>query len=682
MNLTDSIKKLIGVGSKIEIALNQLGIYTLEHLLFNLPFRYQNKTKITHLDTNSIGEALIEVDITKVESVFYRKKIFIIHAQDKTGHNIIIRFFNLFENQQQQLSRGETIQCFGEIKVGKLGLEMHHPEYRIISQAQKPLFEKTLTPIYHITQGIFQNQYRKWVNIALEILHKNPLDDFVNYSNININQAINFLHHPPPNADLQQIKNFSHPTQETLILNEFCAHRLSLLLLKKQRSLDKSISFEKKNQYSTTLLKNLNFELTNAQLRVIGEIANDLSKTKPMLRLLQGDVGSGKTIVAVFSTLQVVAKNYQVVIMAPTQILAEQHFINFSQQLEPLNINISYLSGTQKIVEKKQNMSDIQSGKSQIIIGTHALFQKDVEFNNLGLVIIDEQHRFGVHQRLLLTQKAKQIPHQLVMTATPIPRSLAMTAYADLDISVIDELPKNRQKVQTVILNLDKKNELIGRIQKVCKTEQQVYWVSTLIDDSEVLELESAQRTFETIKNQLPNEKIGLLHGRMNRDEKTKIMQDFKDKKINILIATTVIEVGVDVPNATLMIIENSERLGLAQLHQLRGRVGRGNQKSVCVLLYKAPLSHHAKERLSILRKSNDGFLIAQKDLEIRGAGEVLGTQQTGLQQMKIANLNRDKHLLEKTQILGEKLLKLTSAQQQQFINRWTNDHNKIFAGA
>ena len=398
-----------------------------------------------------------------------------------------------------------------------------------------------------------------------------------------------------------------------------------------------------------------------------------------MLRLLQGDVGSGKTIVAAFSALQVIAHKYQVAIMAPTEILAKQHFFSFTQVFKALNISVAYLTGKQKTADKRNNLEKIKSGEAQIIIGTHALFQESVIFHKLGFVIIDEQHRFGVHQRLKLTQKAKQTPHQLVMTATPIPRSLAMTAYADLDTSIIDELPKGRKPIKTVVLSLSKKQEVINKISFFCEKKQQVYWVSTLIEESETLQLENTQQTFIELSQSLPNYRITVIHGKMTETEKSIIMSDFAHQKIDILIATTVIEVGVNVPNASLMVIENAERLGLAQLHQLRGRVGRGSNESICILLYQSPLSQNAKTRLNILRETNDGFLIAQKDLEIRGPGEVLGTQQTGLQQLKIADINRDGYLLQQTQALTQEILSLPLEEQKIIIMRWINQKNIAF---
>jgi ATP-dependent DNA helicase RecG len=559
---------------------------------------------------------------------------------------------------------------------------MLHPEFKVTSLGQKPLFEKTFAPVYHTTQGIYQSSLRQWINLVFDELHQTPLSDPISKlqkQSWDINSSLKFLHHPDKDCDLSLIENFTHPAQQTLILEEFCANRLSLLNLKKQRKKAIAIAFTKSTHFSQALLKQLPFELTKAQTKVIGEISEDLTQESPMLRLLQGDVGSGKTIVAILSALQVISHNYQVAIMAPTEILAKQHFFSFSQILKKLNIELAYLTGKQKTVDKRDNLEKIKSGKAQIIIGTHALFQDSVAFDKLGLVIIDEQHRFGVHQRLKLSQKATQTPHQLVMTATPIPRSLAMSAYADLDTSIIDELPKGRKPIKTVVMSLDKKQEVMDKISLICEQKQQVYWVSTLIEESEALQLENTNQTFSQLSQNLPNYNIAIIHGRMKEAEKLKTMTDFANQKIDILIATTVIEVGVNVPNASLMVIENAERLGLAQLHQLRGRVGRGNIQSICILLYLPPLSQNAKTRLNILRETNDGFLIAQKDLEIRGPGEVLGTQQTGLQQLKIADINRDGYLLQQTQELTQKILSLTLEEQNLIIKRWVSYQNFAF---
>jgi len=544
--------------------------------------------------------------------------------------------------------------------------------------------EKTLSPIYPLTANIHQAQLKKWIDIALETLQKSDLID--NFENLSKNsmptlkQALNTLHHPQINENIDQIADFKHISQQRLIIEELCAHQLSLLKLKNERKHKISNIFELKIQLSDQLLNDLGFKLTNAQRRSIDEINTDISSPHPMLRLLQGDVGSGKTIVAVFACLQAVENSFQAAIMAPTEILAAQHLQGFSNYLAPLGIDVAFLTGSQNTSQRAEQLNKIKSGQAQVIIGTHALFQEAVTFNKLGLVVIDEQHKFGVHQRLSLAQKAHNTPHQLVMTATPIPRSLTMSAYADLDSSIIDELPPGRKPVKTIAISADRKNEVIKKIKQVCNDNNQVYWVCTLIEESEVLRAESAINTHHYLQENLPNLSVVLIHGKMNKDEKSEIMRQFSANKIDVLVATTVIEVGVNVPNASLMVIENSERLGLAQLHQLRGRVGRGADASICILMYQTPLSANATERLDILRQTNDGFAIAQKDLELRGPGEILGTQQTGIADMKIANIVRDGYLMNQVRYYSEHFLQLDENRQQSLITRWITDDKTQYA--
>jgi ATP-dependent DNA helicase RecG len=498
----------------------------------------------------------------------------------------------------------------------------------------------------------------------------------------NLKDSLYLLHHPRKGEDLTSISNFKHIAQQRLIIEELAAHQLNLLLIKARRKTQKSSIFSIHDNLPNQLMESLDFRLTSAQLRCIGEINQDMSSPQPMLRLLQGDVGSGKTIVAVFTLLQAVGNNFQTAIMAPTEILAQQHLQSFTSYLDHLGIKVAFLSGSQNTEERRMQINLIASGKAQIVIGTHALFQESVSFNNLGLVIIDEQHKFGVHQRLSLVQKAKKVPHQLVMTATPIPRSLTMSAYADLDTSVIDELPPGRQKIETIALSNNRRDEVVERIKKVCTEGKQIYWVCTLIEESEELRAESAEKTYSYLSKKLEGIKVVMIHGRLNKVEKEIIIQDFANGKINVLVATTVIEVGLNVLNASLMIVENAERLGLAQLHQLRGRVGRGSEKSVCVLMYQSPLSDSAKQRLDILRHSNDGFVIAQKDLELRGPGEVLGTQQTGIADMKIASIVRDAYLLKQAGYYASQMLEAGDKDQHSLINRWIDSDKSHYANA
>ena len=686
-SLSDPIISISGLGQKTSDRLNQLGIHTLEHLLFHLPSRYQDKTTITSLSSANVEEEiLIEVTIDRIEVIPARQRQLLCYLSDNQNQRVLLRFFHFTQYQKQALIRGETIQCFGEIKIGRQGLEMHHPEYRIISQDQKPLLESTLTPVYPLCAGVSQNKMKQWVNNALDVLKANVIDDYfekITQSTMpSLKDSLFLLHHPNKNEDLSKIEAFTHISQQRLIIEELAAHQLSLLKIKEARKSKESKKISIKNALSNKLLSSLEFDLTSAQSRCISQINEDLSSSEPMHRLLQGDVGSGKTIVAVFALLQAAENNFQTAVMAPTEILARQHLQNFSNYLTPLGIQIAFLSGSQNTQERKDNLSLIENGKAKVIIGTHALFQENVYFEDLALVIIDEQHKFGVHQRLSLSKKASLTPHQLVMTATPIPRSLTMSAYADLDTSIIDELPPGRQTIETVALSNARRDELITKIEQISKEGRQIYWVCTLIEESEALRAESAEKTFTYLTDNLRDLKVVMIHGRLTKSEKEIIMSDFSSGKTNLLVATTVIEVGVNVPNASLMIVENAERLGLAQLHQLRGRVGRGSEKSACVLLYQSPLSQTAKERLDILRQSNDGFLIAQKDLELRGPGEILGTQQTGIASMKIADIVRDSYLLKQVGYYSSKMLEAEHTSQNALMTRWIDEEKTHYFDA
>ncbi|MDB9976004.1 ATP-dependent DNA helicase RecG [Candidatus Thioglobus sp.] len=686
-SLSDPIISISGLGQKTSDRLNQLGIHTLEHLLFHLPSRYQDKTTITSLSSASVeDEILIEVTIDRIEVIPARQRQLLCYLSDNQNQRVLLRFFHFTQYQKQALIRGETIQCFGEIKIGRQGLEMHHPEYRIVSQDQKPLLESTLTPVYPLCAGVSQNKMKQWVNNALDVLKASVIDDYfekITQSTMpSLKDSLFLLHHPNKNEDLSKIEAFTHISQQRLIIEELAAHQLSLLKIKEARKSKESKKISIKNALSNKLLSSLEFDLTSAQSRCISQINEDLSTSEPMHRLLQGDVGSGKTIVAVFALLQAAENNFQTAVMAPTEILARQHLQNFSNYLTPLGIQIAFLSGSQNTQERKDNLSLIENGKAKVIIGTHALFQENVYFEDLALVIIDEQHKFGVHQRLSLSKKAILTPHQLVMTATPIPRSLTMTAYADLDTSIIDELPPGRQIIETVALSNARRDELITKIKQISKEGRQIYWVCTLIEESEALRAESAEKTYTYLTDNLRDLKVVMIHGRLTKSEKEIIMSDFSQGETNLLVATTVIEVGVNVPNASLMIVENAERLGLAQLHQLRGRVGRGSEKSACVLMYQSPLSQTAKERLDILRQSNDGFLIAQKDLELRGPGEILGTQQTGIASMKIADIVRDSYLLKQVGYYSSKMLEAEHTSQNALMTRWIDEEKTHYFDA
>ena len=566
------------------------------------------------------------------------------------------------------------MRIFGEVRVGARGLEIYHPEIQVILQ-HTPLPKTQLTAIYPSTEGLSQPKLREYVRQALQ-QHSDDLAELLpsQFSNgYELKQALHYIHEPPTDANMLQLNQGSHPAQQRLIFEELVTHQISLLTRRAYIRQIAAPSFSSSKILAKQLLDALPFQMTNAQKRVSKEILHDLKQEQPMLRLVQGDVGAGKTLVAAVAACHALEADWQVALMAPTEILAEQHYLNFKRWFEPLGIEVAWLSGKQKGKARTQAEQHIKEGHAQLIVGTHALFQDNVGFNKLGLVIIDEQHRFGVDQRLALRNKGNDqfTPHQLVMTATPIPRTLAMSAYGDLDTSVIDELPPGRTPIQTVTIPLDRREQVLQRIATNCREGKQAYWVCTLVEQSETLDAQAAEATYQEIKDRFPDVNIGLVHGKMKANEKQAVMQAFKDNQLQLLIATTVIEVGVDVPNASIMVIENAERLGLSQLHQLRGRVGRGATASFCALLYKAPLSQNGQERLSILRESNDGFVIAEKDLKIRGPGELLGTKQTGDMGFRVVRLERDDHLLSQAHVVAQHILKDYPRQAGGLLKRW-----------
>ncbi len=674
-----AIAQLKGVGAKTAEQLARLGIESVQDLLFHLPLRYEDRTRVCPIAdawpamTVSVQGEVISSDIT-----FGKRRSWVVVLRDGSG-SITLRFFHFSAAQKNAVVPGIQLRCFGEIKRGVRGVEMLHPEYRVVKADAEPLLQESLTPVYPTTEGLKQASWRQLTNQALvELQRCSPaeyLAPVLGPQAWSLAQALQYLHRPPADASLQWLESGQHPAQQRLIFEELVAQQLSMLQLRSQSQAQQARSYHRDLAYTPKLLAALPFSPTRAQQRVLAEIDTDLAKTEPMLRLVQGDVGSGKTLVAMLSALPVIAAGDQVAMMAPTELLAEQHANNFRRTLEPLGIEIAWLGGKTKGKAREQELQRIADGSAQMVIGTHALFQQQVQFAKLALVIIDEQHRFGVHQRLELREKGKQqgfYPHQLVMTATPIPRTLAMSAYADLDTSVIDELPPGRTPISTVVVPDTRRAEVVARVHSVV-TEQkrQAYWVCTLIDESEVLQCQAAENTATELAAALPDLKVGLVHGRLKSSEKQQVMQQFAAGDLDLLVATTVIEVGVDVPNASLMIIENPERLGLAQLHQLRGRVGRGSAASHCVLLYHAPLSPTAQARLAVLRESNDGFVIAQRDLEIRGPGELLGTKQTGLANFRIADLTRDAHLLPAAQQAAQQLWRLDQRACEGLIRRW-----------
>ncbi|OOH87736.1 ATP-dependent DNA helicase RecG [Pasteurellaceae bacterium 15-036681] len=680
---------LSGVGAAISAKLSRIGINNVQDLLFHLPMRYEDRTRITPIiDLRPESYATIEGIVQLTEVQFGRRPILSTTLSDGTS-KITLKFFNFNAGMKNSLVAGTRVKAFGEIKRGRYMAEIHHPEYQIIRGNQPLELAETLTPIYSTTEGLKQNSLRKLTEQALALLDRvqvaELLPDEFNPHKYSLKEALQLLHRPPPTVSSEQLEKGDHPAQKRLIFEELLAHNLAM----QQVRAGVQQHFAEPLKYQTDLkqrfLESLPFSPTNAQQRVTVDIEQDLAKPYPMMRLVQGDVGSGKTLVAALAALLAIDNGKQVALMAPTEILAEQHANNFANWLRPFGIEVGWLAGKVKGKARTAQLEAIKNGEVQMIIGTHALFQDQVEFNNLALVIIDEQHRFGVHQRLTLREKGANgniYPHQLIMTATPIPRTLAMTVYADLDTSIIDELPPGRTPITTVAISEDRRGDVVQRVYQACKNEKrQAYWVCTLIDESEVLEAQAAEAIAEDLQRALPDLRIGLVHGRMKPQEKQAIMAEFKAANIDLLVATTVIEVGVDVPNASLMIIENSERLGLAQLHQLRGRVGRGATASHCVLMYKPPLGKISSKRLQVLRDSQDGFVIAEKDLEIRGPGEVLGTKQTGMAEFKIANLMRDRKMIPLVQNYAKQLIVKYPDIAQMLIRRWL-DEKTIYSNA
>ncbi|GAA5216286.1 ATP-dependent DNA helicase RecG [Corallincola platygyrae] len=673
------LANLKGVGPKVAEKLEKLGLKTVQDLLFHLPYRYEDRTRIYPIASLMPGiTGTVCGEITGCDISFGRKRMLRVRVNDGSGL-ITLRFFTFSAAQKNSFVVGKWVRCFGEVKTGAQSLEIIHPEYTIGEPEQLREMEQALTPVYPTTEGLKQLSLRKLSDQAVAMLGRHQLAELLPAEllthKVSLTQALQRLHRPPPDISLERLELGQDPAQQRLALEELTAHQVSVRLLRRQSDQHQAQPVTSSGELQSRLLSSLPFSPTGAQQRVVSEITADLRQPHPMMRLVQGDVGSGKTLVAAMAASLVLEQGQQVALMAPTELLAEQHAINLAGWFEPLGIKLAWLAGKQRAKARNQALEQIASGDAQLIVGTHAIFQDQVQFKQLALVIVDEQHRFGVHQRLALREKGGEgscYPHQLIMTATPIPRTLAMTAYADLDTSVIDELPPGRTPVTTVAVPDTRRDEVISRVSQACLDGKQAYWVCTLIEESEVLQCQAAEDTAATLQELLPQIRVGLVHGRMKADEKQAVMASFKAGEIDLLVATTVIEVGVDVPNSSLMIIENPERLGLAQLHQLRGRVGRGSVTSHCVLLYHAPLSDTATKRLGVLRQTNDGFQIAQHDLEIRGPGELLGTRQTGLAQMKIADLTRDQGLIPSAQQLAQRIVQnhpqLVSPLQQRWL--------------
>lgn len=675
-----SIQNLKGVGPKGASSLNNLGIFTIPDAAFHLPFRYEDRSFITPItEANYQTPVLIEGEIMKSTVVFRGRRMLFSEIYDGTG-KLTMRMFNFAMAQHKALEAGKMIRCYGTITPGPNGKQMIHPQYQVFTKQDTMEVEKNLTPIYPTTSGLQQNKLKKIIESALVFCDKNNLlkeeSENKNYSEYgNLLQTLQFLHKPPVDTNLTELIEGKHPAQQSLIKEELVAHMLCAGILKNELEGRTGPSMKDTSVHESQFLDSLPFDLTNAQNTVWKEIKHDLLANLPMRRLLQGDVGSGKTLVGALSALHAASNNYQTALLCPTEILAEQHFTSFSDWFARLGVKVMLLTGSTKTKEKKLIIEDLAEGKIDILIGTHAIFQAGIEFNNLGLTVIDEQHRFGVHQRFSMLEKGgktNQSPHQLIMTATPIPRTLAMTVYGSLETSIIDELPPGRNPVQTSSRPDSYREKVIKRVEEVCLTGKRAYWVCTLIEDSEELEAQSAEELYKEISNSLPKLKVGLVHGRLKKEQKDSVIEQFRQGDIQLLVCTTVIEVGVDVPEATLMIIENPERLGLSQLHQLRGRVGRkANTDSHCLLLYKEPLSGLAEERIKTMEATNDGFQIAEKDLELRGAGDIYGLRQSGLMDLKIANPIRDSNLLLDAQKEAMELSKNEKAFAKTLVERW-----------
>lgn len=659
--------------------LQKLGISNVQSLLLHLPLRYIDETRITAIRDLRLGDSSqVEGEIVHAEVSYKPRKALIARLEDASGQ-LTLRFLNFYPSQIAALKVGTKLRVYGEVRSGFFGYEMVHPTCKAVGA--QTVVSETLTPVYPTVAGLTQPNLRKAIRIALglnSLYETLPPTVYQRFKFPSFAASLQSLHNPLPDADLQALESRATPEWQRLAFDELLAQQLSMRKhYARRRSID-APRFAPSRKLVSALLKSLPFALTAAQQKVALEIERDLTQAHPMQRLLQGDVGSGKTIVACMAALQSIENGWQVALMAPTEILAEQHFRKMLGWLAPLNIEIAWLTGSQSKKDRAAALETIANGKAQLVIGTHALFQEAVIFKKLGLAIIDEQHRFGVQQRLALRQKGQPEPHQLMMTATPIPRTLSMSYYADLDVSVIDELPPGRTPIVTKLVSDERRDEILQRVREACLKGNQAYWVCPLIEESEVLQLQTANDTYALMQSEFPELKVGLVHGRMKPAEKQAVMAEFSAGATQLLVATTVIEVGVDVPNASLMVIEHAERMGLSQLHQLRGRVGRGAAKSTCILLYQNKLSETARSRLKVIYESNDGFAIAQADLHLRGPGEFMGVRQSGVPMLKIADLERDVYLLEAAKSMADELLSKYPVEVERHLQRWMSSAGEL----
>src|SRR5512139_483627 len=661
--------------------LARLCIHSRFDLVLHLPLRYEDETRLTPLRDAGTGEpVLVEAEVVECEVKYRPRRTLVVKLTDGEGE-LWLRFLNFYPSQVKQMAPGRRLRLYGEVRPGFFGAEMVHPRVRVVDGSTA--LPTSLTPVYPTTAGLSQANLRGFIEHALDTL---LLDDTLDPELLgrlalrDFRESVLLLHRPPPDADPAALSGRTHPAWRRLKFDELLAQQLAMRIAYRERRGKSAPRMPDRHTLINALVKSLPFALTRAQKKSWATIAHELAQPHPMRRLLQGDVGSGKTLVAALAALQAVENGWQVALMAPTEILAEQHYLKLSHWLEPLGVRVSWLAGSLKARARKAAVEAIARGETQLAVGTHALFQEGVGFDRLGLAIVDEQHRFGVAQRLALTAKGAE-PHQLMMSATPIPRTLSMSYYADLDVSVIDELPPGRTPVVTKLVDESRRDEVIRRIRESCAEGAQAYWVCPLIEESETLQLKTALETFETMKATFPDLAVGLVHGRMKPDEKAQVMADFKAKRVQLLVATTVIEVGVDVPNATLMVIEHAERMGLAQLHQLRGRVGRGTGKSLAILLYHRPVSEAARARLKVIYGTTDGFEIARQDLLQRGPGEYLGSRQSGAPLLRFADLERDADLIELARDVADNMITERSHAVERHLERWLG-HRQFYLKA